>query len=402
MKTVFTKPFTQQEPIDEATIARVAEILRGGRLHRYNTLPGETGEVAQLESEYAAYQEARYCLACSSGGYALAVALRASGLKPGDQVLANAYTLAPVPGAIHNAGGIPVFVEIDDAWHIDVDDLRHKAESSGAKYLMLSHMRGHIGDMEAISSICAEHGITMIEDCAHTMGAKWNGIRSGNYGHVAAFSAQTYKHINSGEGGLLTTNDPLVAARAIIMSGSYMLYGSHGAAPDEAVFAQVKLETPNYSGRMDNMRAAILRSQLAGLDDNVRRWNERYKVLETRLAHSPAIDVVLRKQNEEFVGSSFQFRPCLLEAQFEPLIDNCMARGVDIKWFGAKQPKAFTSRYDSWRYLGEQAPLPQTLHVLSRTCDIRVPLTFDLEDCRLIADIIAEEVEALSTTSTSL
>lgn len=395
MKTVFDKPFTQQEAIDEATIARVTEILRGGRLHRYNTIAGEVSEAAQLEREYADYQGSKYCLACSSGGYALAVALRAAGLKPGDKVLANAYTLAPVPGAIHNAGGLPVFVEIDDAWHIDLGDLALKAASSGAKFLMLSHMRGHIAEMERIVSICEDHEITIIEDCAHTMGARWNGIRSGNFGKVAAFSAQTYKHINSGEGGLLTTDDPEVAARAIIMSGSYMLYGTHGAAPDESVFAKVKLETPNYSGRMDNMRAAILRGQLDQLDANVRRWNERYQALESVLANSQAVDVVSRKQNEEYVGSSFQFKPRLAEAGFDPLIANCAARGVDIKWFGAKEPKAFTSRYDSWRYLGPQEKLPNTLAVLARTCDIRVPLTFDPEDCQFVAQIIADESEQL-------
>ncbi|MEP0944026.1 MAG: aminotransferase class I/II-fold pyridoxal phosphate-dependent enzyme [Rhizobiaceae bacterium] len=396
MKTTFDKPFTQQEAIDEATIARVAEILRGGRLHRYNTLADEVSEAALLEKEYAAYQGSKYCLACSSGGYALSVALRAAGLKPGDKVLANAYTLAPVPGAIHNAGGVPVFVEIDDEWHINVSDLESKAESSGAKFLMLSHMRGHIADMESIVAICEAHNIAIVEDCAHTMGARWNGVRSGNFGKVAAFSAQTYKHINSGEGGLLTTDDPEVAARAIIMSGSYMLYGSHGAAPDESVFARVKLDTPNYSGRMDNMRAAILRGQMAQLDENVRRWNERYQVLESVLAKSVGVDVVLRRQNEEYVGSSFQFKPRLNQNGFEPLIANCANRGVDIKWFGAAEPKAFTSRYDSWRYLGEQEELPQTLGVLSRTCDIRVPLTFEPDDCRLVAEIIADECEQLA------
>ena len=231
MKTVFSKPFTQQEAIDEATIQRVSEILRSGRLHRYNTMPGETSEAALLEKEYAAFQESKYCLACSSGGYALHVALRAAGLQPGDKVLANAYTLAPVPGAIHNAGGVPVFVEVDENWHISPDDLRKKAQDTGARFLMMSHMRGHIADMDALCEICEEFEVTMIEDCAHTMGAFWKGKRSGNFGKVAAFSAQTYKHINSGEGGLLTTDDPFIAARAIIMSGSYMLYGSPRRCP---------------------------------------------------------------------------------------------------------------------------------------------------------------------------
>ncbi|MDD9911307.1 MAG: DegT/DnrJ/EryC1/StrS aminotransferase family protein [Ahrensia sp.] len=395
MKTNFNKPFTQQEPIDEATIAEAAEIMRSGRLHRYNTLPGEASEASALERDYAQWQGARYCLACSSGGYALSVALRAAGLRPGDKVLANAYTLAPVPGAIHNAGGEPVFVEIDEHWHIDVEDLRSKAEESGARFLMLSHMRGHIGDMDAICAVCKDFDITMIEDCAHTMGARWKGVRSGNFGKVAAFSAQTYKHINSGEGGLLTTNDAQIAARAIIMSGSYMLYGSHGAAPDDAVFEDIRLDTPNYSGRMDNLRATILRGQLASLEDRVHRWSELYRVLEVGIGASTAIDVSRRAQHEAFVGSSFQFRPRLASNQFEKLIANCAARGVDIKWFGAKEPRAFTSRFDSWRYLGTPQGLPRTLAVLERTCDIRVPLTFDSDDCALIASIIVEEVEGL-------
>ena len=106
--------------------------------------------------------------------------------------------------------------------------------------------------------------------------------------------------------------------------------------------------------------------------------------------------MVLRRQNEEYVGSSFQFKPRLNQNGFEPLIANCANRGVDIKWFGAAEPKAFTSRYDSWRYLGEQEELPQTLGVLSRTCDIRVPLTFEPDDCRLVAEIIADECEQLA------
>ena len=95
--------------------------------------------------------------------------------------------------------------------------------------------------------------------------------------------------MNSGEGGFLTTNNPDFAARAIILSGSYMLYGTHGAAPAEEFFQKVRLVTPNCSARMDNLRAAILRPQLVQLEKNVKRWNERYKVLETELNRSPNI-----------------------------------------------------------------------------------------------------------------
>jgi len=381
----FEKPFTQQEAVPEAGIAAAVEILRGGRLHRYNTLPGETSEVSLLEAEYAAYQGAKYCLATTSGGQAMQIALRAAGVKPGTKVLANAYTLAPVPGAIFATGGKPVLVEIDEDWHTDTDDLLAKAKASGAKYFMLSHMRGHIANMDMICAICEEYDITLIEDCAHTMGAKWKGTRSGNFGKVACFSTQTYKHLNSGEGGFLTTDDPELAARAVVGSGSYMLYGGHGAIPDEETFQRVKLDSPNCSARLDMLRAAILRAQLPQLDENVARWNERYRALSEGLTKTPGIRVPARATHEEYVGSSFQFQALGLAGNVPALVAACAERGVDIKWFGADTPQAFTSRYDSWKYLGDLPDLPKTKEVLSTTCDIRVPLTFTVEDCAKIA-----------------
>ncbi len=391
----FTKSFTQQEAIPEDAIDRVGEILRTGRLHRYNVAPGETSEAARLERAYADWQEAEYCLAATSGGQALQIALRAAGVSPGDKVLANAYTLAPVPGAIHATGGAPVLVEIDANWHTDIADLRAKAGTSGAKFLMLSHMRGHIGDMDAIVAVCEDFGITMIEDCAHTMGARWKGTRSGNFGRVACFSTQTYKHINSGEGGLLTTNDPELASRATVMSGSYMLYNGHGAIPGEEVFQQTRLESPNCSARMDNVRAALVRHQLPMLDENIRRWNARYSVLAQGLEKIAGLHLPKRQQHEEFVGSSIQFQAQGLSPETIPaFVANCAERGVDIKWFGADVPHAFTSRFDSWRYLKDIPELPQTRAVLATTCDMRVPLTFSEQDCADLAEIIGDALHA--------
>ncbi|MGB2210177.1 MAG: DegT/DnrJ/EryC1/StrS family aminotransferase, partial [Candidatus Puniceispirillaceae bacterium] len=220
----FTKPFTQQEAIPEEGIERAVEILRSGRLHRYNVAAGEEAEASYLEQEYAVYQGVKYCVATASGGQAIQLGLRVCGVNAGDKVLANAYTLAPVPGAIHSIGAEPVLVEIDQNYHIDMSHLDEMAKRSGAKVLLLSHMRGHIADMDVLADIARRYGIRIVEDCAHTMGAKWNGIKSGNFGDVAAFSTQTYKHMNSGEGGFLTTDDDEMAARAIIHSGSYMLY----------------------------------------------------------------------------------------------------------------------------------------------------------------------------------
>ena len=395
-KSVFAKPFTQQEAIPENGIEQAVEVMRTGRLHRYNTLAGEIAAATLLEREYAAYMGQSYCLACTSGGYALHIALKSAGIQPGEAVLCNAFTLAPVPGAIDNAGGKPALVEIDRNFCVDLDHLEHMMQQTKARFFMISHMRGHIADMHAVVALCRRYEVTLIEDCAHTMGASWDGKKSGSFGKIACFSTQTYKHLNSGEGGLLTTDDDLVMARAIIYSGSYMLYDRHGTLPPAEVFAEIRLDTPNYSGRMDNLRATILRAQLPLLDENCARWNARYRALEARLQQIPQIQLALRPQTESYVGSSLQFR---IEA-FEPqqvsaFIASCAARGVELKWFGGAEPQGFTSRYDSWHYLGETRPLPQTLAILATTFDLRIPLTFSIEDMELIGDIIDEEVVSI-------
>ena len=390
-KLQFTKAFTQQEAIPEQAKQRVMELLDSGRLHRYNTVGNELSDAAMLEQAYAQYQGRKYCLACTSGGYGIHIALRAMGLQAGDEVLTNAYTLAPVPGAIHAAGGKPVLVEIDENYHLDLADLKAKAKASKAKILLLSLMRGHIPNMQQLMTLCNELGIKVLEDCAHTMGASWDGIKSGNFGQVAAFSLQTYKHLNTGEGGLVVTDDAQIAARLIMHSGSYMLYERHGAAPAPEVFENIRLVSANMSGRMDNMRAALGLAQLPNLDKNCERWNHRYNLLNAAIGAISGVDIPTRDKRESFVGSSIQFRPTALKMdQMPDFIGACAAQGVELKWFGESQPKAFTSRYDSWHYISPMPHLPSTLEALDRTLDLRVPLTFDDEDCRLIGAVIAQ------------
>jgi len=391
----FTGSFTQQEPIPDEAIAAAVAVMRQGRLHRYNTAPGEVAETALLEQEFAAFTGAKYCLAVASGGYAMTTALRAVGVDPGDKVLSNAFTLAPVPGAIAAVCAVPVLVDVTESLTIDLDDLDRKIAASGARVLLLSHMRGHICNMDRLMAICDASGVKVIEDCAHTMGAFWKDTPSGRHGVAGCYSTQTYKHMNSGEGGLLVTDDADLAARAVILSGSYMLYGAHLAAPPADVFERVKYGTPNISGRMDNLRAAILRVQLRHLDTQIEAWNARYQRLEDGLNGTPGLTVIARPEAERFVGSSIQF----LLADWAPdrvaeVVDRCKARGVELKWFGAAEPIGFTSKYDSWHY-ANPAPMPITDRVMAGLLDMRLPLTFSLEDCALIARIIRAEVGAV-------
>ena len=155
-------------------------------------------------------------------------------------------------------------------------------------------MRGHICDMDHLMKICDQAGVRVIEDCAHTMGAKWRETWSGRHGVVGCYSTQTYKHINSGEGGFLVTDDADVMAKAVILSGSYMLYKRHIAAPAASHYADIRYHTPNVSGRMDHLRAAILRPQLANLHAQARALNMRYPAAEEAAAHPPGLQPISR------------------------------------------------------------------------------------------------------------
>lgn len=382
-------------PIPEEGIAAVEGVLRAGWLHRYGETMGDASEASLLEAEFAALLGTRYAVAVNSCGSSMFLALRCTGVQPGDRVLMNAFTLAPVPGAVAHAGAEPVLVEITPDLVIDLDDLAAKAEASGARHLLLSHMRGHIADMPRLMALCDRMGITVIEDCAHTMGANWAGKPTGTFGRVGCFSLQAYKHVNGGEGGLLATDDADVAARAILHSGSYMLYGQHRARPDEAVFARWRDVTPNFSLRMSNLVAAAARPQLALLTDRARVWNDRYGRLAAALAGLPGLRLPHRPQEEEFVQSSIQFAVSGLgEAAFARFLEKCRARGVYLKWFGAREAQGYTSVSAQWRYLRDPHTPPETARVLERLCDMRIPLTLAEEECAIITTIIGEELAA--------
>ena len=391
---------TWQEPIPPAGVQAAMALMDSAKLHRYGETGAKPGEAAALEADFAAEIGMPYCVAMNSCGSTMFAALRCSGVRPGDKVLSNCFTLAPVPGAIAHAGAVPVLVDVTDDLLIDLDDLRRKAQASGAKTLLLSHMRGHICDMEALTAVCAEFGIRLIEDCAHTMGAGWKGKATGTWGVAGCFSLQSYKHANSGEGGLLVTHDADLAAQAVLLSGSYMLYASHVARPGPEVFDRWKYHTPNFSLRMGNLPAALARSQLgAVLKERCARWNQRYHWLHEALLGEPHIRLPLRPPQEQFVGSSLQFSLVDMDrAQIQAAVAACARSGVHVKWFGADEPVGFTSVWQHWRYFGEEQTLPRAQRVLAGLCDLRLPLSLSQTDCEAIGQIIRHAVQSVLPT----
>ncbi len=375
--------------IPEAGIRRANEIMQTGKLHRYGEDRSGVPEATALEEDFAAHVGTKYCAALNSCGAAMFVALKCAGVQHGDKVLMNAFTLAPVPGAVAHAGAQPMFVEINDSYKIDLTDLDRQAAGSGAKVLLLSHMRGHICDMDELMAICNHHGLIVIEDCAHTMGAKWGDRFTGTFGAIGCFSLQSYKHANAGEGGLLVTNDPDVAAKAILYSGSYMLYAQHKARPDLSFFEKHRGQIPNFSLRMSNLVAAIGRPQIPLLAERAAQWNARYRRLADGLSTIQNIRIPARPPKENYVMSSIQFSvKGLNPAEMETFLTACAGRGVFVKWFGRKEPVGFTSVQEHWKYVDQSQNLPQSARVLGEVCDMRIPLVLPLESCDTIVEVV--------------
>jgi dTDP-4-amino-4,6-dideoxygalactose transaminase len=394
-RAVFTKVMSDPVPIPEEGIARAVEILRTGRLFRYGEDTAGISEASRFEVEFATLVERNYAIGVNSCGCSLYLALRALGANPGDPILCNAFTLAPVPGSIAHAACRAVMVDITDNLSIDCDDLKTKIGSSDARILLLSHMRGHVSDLESVMEICRSHPVAVIEDCAHTLGARWNDRIVGGFGDIACFSSQSFKHINSGEGGLIVTDNPDIATRLILMSGSYMMYGQHEARPQLEAFERVRDAMPNVSMRMTNVTAALLRPQLRELATWTIAWNRSYGLIEAGLTTVPNLLPIWRDPREAYVGSSIQFTVQTLDpTSTARFVAEARAHGVFLKWFGAARTAGFTSRYDQWDYIAASKACRNADRILARLVDMRIPLALDETDCATIVRVLREAMEA--------
>ena len=394
MRARFDKVMSDPVPIPDSGIERAVAILRSGRPFRYGEDTGTPSEASLLEADFARWSGREYAVAVNSCGCSLFLALKALGVAPGDPVLCNAFTLAPVPGAILHAAARPVMVDVTERLTIDLADLERKIESSGARVLLLSQMRGHLPNMNEIMDLIRGSGVALIEDCAHTLGARYDGRLAGTFGAVGCYSAQTFKHVNAGEGGLIVTDDPDVAARAIIMSGSYMMYAQNGARPPLESFERWRDEVPNFSMRMTDSAAALVRPQLAELTGWAERWNRAHDRIERGLASLPDVSVIEPEPLAEPVRSSLQFRLHRSPEAIARFVEEAGAHGVFLKWFGAERTAGFTSRYDQWRYAEPDAALAHAPNVLATLLDMRIALSFEDEDCDTIVRVIAEALEA--------
>jgi len=381
------------EPIPEAARAEIERLLTSGDLFRY-TAP-EGAPVALLEAEFAEMMGSRYALAVSSCSAALFLALKALDLPRDARVLIPAFTFAAVPSAIVHADCVPVLVEVGDDFRVDLADFEAKLDDT-VSAVLISHMRGHTSDMDAIMALAEARGVPVVEDAAHSLGTLWSGRKIGTIGRIGCFSFQSYKLVNAGEGGIMITDDPEIAARAVIMSGAYEHnWKKHPGLQNSFHHWQNRL--PLYNTRMQNLSAAVIRPQLAEVARRVRDGRANHDYVADRLNGSPWMAVPPALPQEDRAPDSLQFNLRGFARDEEALAfqDAAKARGVSVQVFGLSRDNA--RAFWNWQFLGDLPDLPKTRAMLMRACDVRLPARLQRPDLDFIADALlgaAQDVKA--------
>lgn len=377
------------EPIPEAARAEIDRLLTSGDLFRY-TAP-EGAPVALLEQEFADLLGARYALAVASCSAALFLSLKALDLPRGAKVLIPAFTFAAVPSAVVHADCVPVLVEVGENYRVDMADFEAKLGDADA--VLISHMRGHTSDMDAIMALCDAAHIPVIEDAAHSLGTTWNGRNIGTIGKVGCFSFQSYKLVNAGEGGILITDDPEIAARCVIMSGAYESnWKKHPGMQNSYMLWQNKL--PLYNMRMQNLSAAVIRPQLELVADRVAKGRHNHDHVADQLNLSDWLDVPAALAPELRAPDSIQFNLTGDWSDAEALDFQAHAkrRGVTVQVFGLSDGNA--RAFWNWQFLGDAPELPRTRAMLMRACDVRLPTRLTRDDLDYIATAILDSAAA--------
>jgi dTDP-4-amino-4,6-dideoxygalactose transaminase len=211
-------------------------------------------EITGLEEEVARYSQTPYAVACASGTDALLLALKALGIGPGDEVITTAYSFFASAGTIVNAGGTPVFVDIDPrTYNIDPHALE-AAITPRTQGMVAVHLYGQCCDIATVKAVCDKHQLWLIEDAAQAIGSEWEGKRAGSYGDFGCFSFFPSKNLGgAGDGGMMV-------ARSHELADRVRLLREHGARP------KYYHSLVGTNSRLDALQAAILRVKLRHLD----------------------------------------------------------------------------------------------------------------------------------------
>jgi dTDP-4-amino-4,6-dideoxygalactose transaminase len=382
------------QPEDEQAALRA---LRSHLYFRYDYRDYAETECGQFERELCDYFGSKHALAVASGTAALALAIMAAGIPAGSLIACPGFTFVATPSAIVLAGCVPFLVEVEENLHLDLADLRHRW-SPDIKAIMVVHMRGFASDLDALVEFAAEMGVPLFEDAVPALGAELNGRKLGTFGLAGGFSTQSDKSLNSGEGGFLLTDDSDLYARAVVLAGAYEGRCSRHFG-DDPMPLDTDLALPLLSLRMDEIRAALLRSELIRLPTRLAAFHRNYDYVATALADLAGIEIRQPVAAGAYLGEAFIFR--VPDGNAGWFADALCAEGIDARNLGSAGD-ANVRAFWNWRFLfgtasvaDIQQQLPATTGYLCEAVDVALSSTLNNEDCDHLITAVGRIVQAM-------
>lgn len=283
---VRTRLFPAHKTIGQEEIAAVTAVLESGVLSKFlgawHADFAGGPQVRAAEEEWAAYFGAKHAISVNSNTSGLITAVAAIGILPGDEVIVSPYSMAISAIAPMFYGGVPVFADVErDYFCLDAASVEAKI-TERTKAIIVVDLFGQPYDVTGINGLAKKHGLKVIEDCAQAPGAKFGGRSAGLLGDVGVFSLNYHKHIHSGEGGFIVTDDGDIADRCrLVRNHAESVVGAKGTADLTNMLG--------YNFRMTEIEAAISRTQLRKLDGLLAKRMDNIAYIEQRLGDLPAL-----------------------------------------------------------------------------------------------------------------
>ena len=346
--------------------ALVLEVLRSGQL-------AQGAYVERFEREFAELHGVKHAVAVNNGTTALVVAMEALGVGPGDEVITSPFTFVATLNAILEAGATARFADIGDDFNVEPSNIEPLVNAR-TKALMPVHLYGYMADMDPIMAIAGRHGLRVVEDSAQAVAAEYHGHRAGSY-DVGSFSLYATKNLNTGEGGVVTTNDDVVADRLRLLR-------------NQGMRQRYQYEVAGHNYRLTNLAAAVGLPQLARIEEisDQRRHNAR--VLLDGLAGVPGLVLPAEPTaGRTHVYHQFTVRITADAAvSRSDVIDQLTARGVGC---GIYYPKVVYD-YDCYRNNERvvQDPVPNAFQAASEVVSLPVhPFLTEAELAEIVRNV---------------
>lgn len=320
--------------ITEAEVNAAAEVVRSGRLALGK-------KIEEFEAQFRELTGRKHAIACSSGTAGLHLAMMGFGIGPGDEVLVPSYTFVASVNCILFVGATPVFVDCNtDDYSICIDDAKKKITNK-TKAIVTVDVFGHPSKLDKLEELCKKHNLKLVDDSCEAIGAELNGKPVGSFGDIASFAFYPNKQITTGEGGMIVTDDDLLATkmRALMNQGR----GSMGQWLSHIYLG--------YNFRMSEVQAAIGVEQVKRLDEILKKRENAAKLYLEELKDTPNIktqfiapnakmswfvfvvtlddgidrDEVIKSLNDESISARAYFTPI----HGQPYLKNYEIRGHD-------------------------------------------------------------------------